>query len=72
MPRVVAGCDDVVACDVNSCPQPPSAAQNTRGGCFHEGAAVAAVASCSAAGAQLEKHGIMLEQGSCGFKFTDT
>lgn len=32
---------------------------------------MAAVVFCSAVRAQLEKHGIMLEQGLCGFKFTD-
>lgn len=72
MPRVVAGCDNVAACGVDSCPQSHSATQNTRGGCFHEGGAMAAVAFCSSVRAQLEKHGIILEQGLCVFKSTDT
>lgn len=38
---VVAGCDNVAACDVDLCPQSHSAAQNARGGCFHEGGVVA-------------------------------
>lgn len=72
MPGAVAGCDNVAACGVNLYPQCHSAAQNAKGGCFHEGAAVAAVGFCSAVRAQLEKHGKMLEQGLCRFKFTDT
>lgn len=71
MPRAVSGCDNVAACGVDSCAQSHSAAQNARRGCFHEGAAVTAVAFCSAVRAQLERCRTMLEHGLCGFKFTN-
>lgn len=72
MPRMVAGCDNEADCDVNLYPHSHSAAQNARGCCFHGGAAAVAVDFCCALRAQLGKHGIMLEQGLCGLKFTDT
>ena len=69
--QVFAGCNSCsvcLPCSGDACPQLHSAAQNTRGVCFHEGAAATAVALWSAVGAQqkvLEEHGVTLEQGLC-------